>query len=68
MRSEAGLLLVILVLQTLQAAGSPYLEVSKLVSPSGIEQVIMRDEYALLKTGEGLVLLEGSSGRNLNIG
>ncbi|MEM0041386.1 MAG: hypothetical protein QXU23_02945 [Candidatus Korarchaeum sp.] len=68
MRSEAGLLLVILVLQTLQAAGSPYLEVSKLVSPSGIEQVIMRDEYALLKTGEGLVLLEGGSGRNLNIG
>lgn len=62
MRFKVSLILLILTLQTLQVTALPYLEVSRF----GVGQVIVRDEYALLKTEEGLILLEGGSERKLN--
>ncbi len=59
--SSKSVLTLILAIQVVQAAALPYLEVSRIQLGEGITEIVIRDEFALVKAG-GRILLLGSDG------
>lgn len=68
MNPKVSLALMVAFLQVLQVAAFPYLEVSRLTvrgDATAVKHVVIRSDFALLKTESGLVLLDEGGEREL---